>query len=105
MPDTAPSYVPDLVHAALDLLIDGERGTWQLTNGGAVSHWDIARRLAALGGYDPQLVQAEAAAGADSRRELASGHCALMPSLDSALGRYISECEAPVHRPDVIAAE
>jgi dTDP-4-dehydrorhamnose reductase len=105
MPDTAPSYVPDLVHAALDLLIDGERGTWQLTNGGAVSHWAIARRLAALGGYDPHLVQAEAAAGVDSRRRPASGHCALMPSLDSALGRYISECEAPVHRPDVIAAE
>lgn len=105
MPDTAPSYVPDLVHAALDLLVDGERGTWQLTNGGAVSHLQIARRLAALGGYDPQLVQAGAAAGADSRRELAPGHCALMPSLDSALGRYISECEAPAHRPDVIAAE
>ena len=33
----SPTYVPDLVNAALDLLIDGETGIWHLANRGAVS--------------------------------------------------------------------
>src|SRR4051794_13949614 len=33
----APTYVPDLVHASLDLLIDGERGIWHLANATAIS--------------------------------------------------------------------
>ena len=28
-----PTYLPDLVQAALDLLVDGEQGTWHLSNG------------------------------------------------------------------------
>ena len=28
----SPTYVPDLVHASLDLLIDGEHGLWHLAN-------------------------------------------------------------------------
>ena len=32
----SPTYVPDLVDATLDLLIDSERGIWHLTNDGAV---------------------------------------------------------------------
>jgi dTDP-4-dehydrorhamnose reductase len=39
----SPTYVPDLVHAALDLLLDGERGLWHLTNQGAMSWHDFAR--------------------------------------------------------------
>src|SRR3954471_10498350 len=31
-----PTYVPDLVNASLDLLIDGETGIWHLANQGAV---------------------------------------------------------------------
>lgn len=31
----SPTYVPDLVHASLDLLIDGEFGLWNLANKGA----------------------------------------------------------------------
>lgn len=36
-----PTYVPDLVNATLDLLIDGESGIWHLANQGGVSwlHW------------------------------------------------------------------
>src|SRR5205085_8825757 len=33
----SPTFVPDLCHAALDLLIDGETGLWHLANQGAVS--------------------------------------------------------------------
>jgi dTDP-4-dehydrorhamnose reductase len=42
----SPTYVPDLVHAALDLLLDGETGIWHLTNQGAVSWHDLAREIA-----------------------------------------------------------
>ena len=33
----SPTYVPDLVHAALDLLIDNACGIWHLSNGDAVT--------------------------------------------------------------------
>lgn len=36
-------YLPDVVRAALDLLIDGETGTWHLANQGAVSLDEMAR--------------------------------------------------------------
>ena len=42
----SPTYVPDLVHATLDLLLDGEKGIWHLTNQGAVSWHDLARQVA-----------------------------------------------------------
>jgi dTDP-4-dehydrorhamnose reductase len=46
----SPTYVPDLVHASLDLLIDGERGLWHVANHGAVSWFDFARAAAARTG-------------------------------------------------------
>jgi dTDP-4-dehydrorhamnose reductase len=54
----SPTYVPDLCHAALDLLIDGEKGLWHLANDGELSWYDFARRLAERAGYDPELVVA-----------------------------------------------
>ena len=38
--------VQEAVNAALDLLIDGERGIWHLANIGATSWADLARRVA-----------------------------------------------------------
>jgi dTDP-4-dehydrorhamnose reductase len=38
----SPTYVPDLVHASLDLLIDGECGVWHLANQGAITWADLA---------------------------------------------------------------
>lgn len=42
----SPTYVPDLVHASLDLLIDGECGVWHLANQGAITWADLARMAA-----------------------------------------------------------
>jgi dTDP-4-dehydrorhamnose reductase len=42
----APTYVPDLVNACLDLLFDGVCGIWHLTNQGATSWADFARAAA-----------------------------------------------------------
>lgn len=42
----SPTYVPDLVHTSLDLLIDGENGLWHLANKGAIAWADLARLVA-----------------------------------------------------------
>lgn len=46
----SPTYVPDLAHACLDLLIDGESGLWHLANDGSVTWAELALRAAALAG-------------------------------------------------------
>jgi dTDP-4-dehydrorhamnose reductase len=53
----SPTYVPDLVHASLDLLIDGEQGLWHVANEGAVSWCQWARTAARMAGYDPGRVE------------------------------------------------
>jgi dTDP-4-dehydrorhamnose reductase len=90
-----PTYVPDLVNATLDLLIDNERGIWHLTNGQAVSWAELARRACALAGIDPALVQERPwqelghAAPRPANSALASERALLLPSLDDALMRMV----------------
>ncbi|HEX8444275.1 MAG TPA: family 1 glycosylhydrolase [Allosphingosinicella sp.] len=52
----SPTYVPDLCHATLDLLIDGETGIWHLANQGKLSWYEFAREVAAGAGYDTGLI-------------------------------------------------
>src|SRR3712207_8890966 len=40
----SPTYVPDLVNACLDLLIDEESGVWHLANSGALTWAELADR-------------------------------------------------------------
>ncbi|HYO23758.1 MAG TPA: sugar nucleotide-binding protein [Lacipirellulaceae bacterium] len=40
----SPTYIPDLAHACLDLLIDGEHGIWHLSSGSAMTWAELARR-------------------------------------------------------------
>ncbi len=83
----SPTYVPDLVHAVLDLLIDGETGIWHLTNKGAVSWHELAREAASLAGLGKQaasrIVPAEEAPAADT--SLTSERGILLRPLDQAL--------------------
>ncbi|WP_243647753.1 family 1 glycosylhydrolase [Flaviaesturariibacter flavus] len=53
-----PTYVPDLVHAALDLLLDGEQGICHVANRNAVSWAQFARQIARRAGYDENQVEA-----------------------------------------------
>jgi dTDP-4-dehydrorhamnose reductase len=93
----SPTYVPDLVDASLDLLIDGEHGIWHLANAGAVTWAELARRTATRLGLDTALVQAcsQDALGLPASRPrnsaLTSRRGSIMPDLDQALGRYIEE--------------
>jgi dTDP-4-dehydrorhamnose reductase len=93
----SPTYVPDLVDASLDLLIDRECGLWHLANTGAVSWAELARRSAEAAGLDPGLVigtpleQMHWPAPRPRFSALESSRGWLMPSLDSALTRYVRE--------------
>lgn len=90
-----PTYVPDLVHACLDLLVDGESGIWHLSNGDAVSWAQLAQRAAAKAGVDAgslQVVQSRAldlAAAQPRHAALATARGQLLPPLDDALERYL----------------
>jgi dTDP-4-dehydrorhamnose reductase len=98
----SPTYVPDLVHEALNLLIDGETGIWHLVNQGAVSWAEFARVVARLAGLDERLVLSRPR---DDIRNtaLTSARGLIMPPLDNALRRYLHDVE--VGRDESVAAE
>lgn len=95
----SPTYVPDLVNACLDLLIDGERGVWHLANQGAVSWAELARISAVRHGLDETLIDARPArslnlvAPRPADCSLASERGAPLPPLEDAIARYLRECE------------
>ena len=95
----SPTYVPDLVHASLDLLIDGERGVWHLANDGAVTWAGLARAAAAAAEIEATTLVAAATADLDLRAPrprysaLGSERGVLLPPLADALERYLGECE------------
>lgn len=96
----SPTYVPDLVHQCLDLLIDREQGIVHLTNGDAITWADLARRAADLAqvetanlrvcrNYRSRMIAPRPRFSAmRSRRGFA------MPTLDDALGRYMLQAAA-----------
>ena len=90
----SPTYVPHLVHASLDLLIDNAAGIWHLANKGCVTWYEFAKKIVAyttldeallLPGYNMQVHAKRPAFSA-----LGSSKYNLMPSLDTALDHYFS---------------
>jgi len=53
----SPTYVPELAHATLDLLVDGERGIWHVANQGAVTWYEFARMIAGAAGLPDNLIE------------------------------------------------
>lgn len=98
----SPTYVPDLVDAALDLLIDGESGIWHLASDGAVSWAELAVRAARHCGADAGLVDAVPAddlgwvAPRPAYSVLGSQRGWIMPPLADALARYAASAGASV---------
>lgn len=98
----SPTYVPDLVQAALNLLIDGERGLWHLANRGAISWAGFAQMVAEAAGLNPGLV--------DPVPGVMLGQIALRPRysalhsergltlapLDNAVKRYLADVQPPL---------
>jgi dTDP-4-dehydrorhamnose reductase len=93
----SPTYVPDLVTAALDLLIDGASGVWHLANEGAVTWSEFAQRAARLARLDPGRIVPCAAQtlGLTASRPrysvLGTARGRLMPPLDESLARYFHD--------------
>lgn len=53
-----PTFVDDLAERTLRLLETGASGVLHLTNRGETSRWNLAREIAVLADFDPDLVQA-----------------------------------------------
>lgn len=95
----SPTYVPDLTHAALDLLTDGESGIWHLANRGATTWFDLACRAAFLADADETLITPRCSTEMDwsaprPRYSVLETERSLpLPTLDDALERYFHERE------------
>jgi dTDP-4-dehydrorhamnose reductase len=93
----SPTYVPHLVNAALDLLIDGEHGVWHLANGGAATWAEFASLVAEMGGSTRKYVRGQPnsslslAAVRPRFSALTSERGTLMPSLEQGLEHYFFE--------------
>lgn len=89
-----PTYVPDLVHACLDLLLDEESGIIHITNGETISWAQLAKRAAVMAGYDVSMIQEVLQqqmnwkAKRPAYSALGSERYLGMPGLDSALERF-----------------
>lgn len=100
----SPTYVPDLVHAALDLLVDDEKGIWHLANNGELTWVDFANEIADRFGLNRQYINAITTeefnfiAKRPLYSVLSSNRGILLPSLDNALRRYTDEMSATVQR-------
>jgi dTDP-4-dehydrorhamnose reductase len=93
----SPTYVPDLVNTALDLLIDGECGLWHLANPGAIAWAELAQLTAKLAGMDVSRIEARSSdslgwiAPRPVYSALGSERGVLLPELDQAIARYLQE--------------
>jgi dTDP-4-dehydrorhamnose reductase len=105
-----PTYVPDLVHACLDLIIDRESGVWHLTNGDPVTWVELASRTALLAGVDTSRLEPQL--GADCNylaprprySALHTERAILLPPLDNAIERFLQLRAEPPELDELIHA-
>ncbi|MEO5597023.1 MAG: family 1 glycosylhydrolase [Novosphingobium sp.] len=83
----SPTFVPDLCHAALDLLLDGCTGITHVGNQGAVSWHQFAQMVAEALGYDKSLIRA-AEGGRPANTALVSNRFAPLRPLSAALADW-----------------
>lgn len=91
----SPTYVPDLVNACLDLLVDRESGIWHLSNSQPLTWAELALKASIMAGIDPARLEARPwnmlayAAARPVYSALLSERAILLPALDDALSRYL----------------
>ena len=94
----SPTYVPDLVHACLDLLIDGASGVWHLANQGAVTWEELARVAAQRAGVATATLEdcSTRALRLTARRPLytplGTERGQILQPLEDALECYLRDC-------------
>lgn len=95
----SPTYVPDLVEAAFDLLIDGTQGIWHLANAGEVSWVEWVRIAAHRCGVDARGLQGcqQGELNQTARRPaysaLGTEKGQILPSCEDALARYAKDAK------------
>ena len=93
--EISPTYIPDLGHALLDLLIDGETGIWHLANQGRISWSDFLRSICAGVSVPLPKIKVASLESFPARRPVQGALCSrrgwLMPSLDNAFSRFRNE--------------
>lgn len=93
----SPTYVPDLVHATLDLLVDDERGVWHLANRGTITWAQFACIASEALGMDRALIDAVPGSALEQRARrpafsaLASERGSPMPTIEQGLEHYVHD--------------
>lgn len=93
----SPTYVPDLVNTALDLLIDEAEGIWHISNEGGLSWTEFANEIAARAGYDSKLIEPASSLQMEWKAKrplysvLHSDRGIQLPALENAMSRYFDE--------------
>ncbi|MGZ3768763.1 MAG: SDR family oxidoreductase [Bdellovibrio sp.] len=96
----SPTYIPDLVHACLDLLIDRHYGLVHLANSGVISWFEFAKSIVSfhsklkadlIVGYKAE--DQPVVARRPSNSALASEHFNILPPLEQTFSRFFKELE------------
>ncbi len=104
----SPTYIPDLVHASLDLLIDDEKGLWHLVNKGSATWAELAFETASMAHLNDIFINAvpsqelKQAALRPKYSVLTSEKAILLPTLESALKRFFVEKKIPLTARSII---
>ena len=95
----SPTYVPDLVNACLDLIIDDEKGIWHLTNPSEITWGDFALKACEMARMDTGKIhladcsQLKFVAPRPKYSAMGSKRGILLPGLEHAMERFLSELE------------
>jgi dTDP-4-dehydrorhamnose reductase len=95
----APTYVPDLVNTALDLLLDEAAGVWHVANHGACTWAELAYAAVRKAGLSDEFIVPRAmadfglAAPRPRQSVLTSEKGMILPSWEGALDRCVGEIE------------
>jgi len=93
----SPTYVPDLVHHSLDLVIDEEKEIWHIANRGCLSWYAFAKAIAERARLNKNLVihrplqELSHQAKRPVYSVLRSEKGIILPSVDHALDRFFRE--------------
>jgi dTDP-4-dehydrorhamnose reductase len=91
----SPTYVPDLVHTCLNLLIDNESGIWHLANSGTITRARFADQIARSIDHSVYHVIQQKKSGTKNAT-LQSTRGALLPPLTDALNRFYEDIKSMV---------
>jgi dTDP-4-dehydrorhamnose reductase len=88
----SPTYLPHLVDACLDLLLDGETGLWHLANNGQTTWANLAVQAADFANLEPLLAAPNGgAAPLPTWSVLGSTRGMLLPTLESGLDAFFRD--------------